>query len=118
MDGGGFDGRGARHSFCRSLGPIGQGSSKSRAPERFVRGITNLRADFHGSALFFASAQAIFGLRSFRSARSVNFQPSSLLLREHFSAAFAEEAGRPPPAKRVEYDFFTSFLHLLYASTA
>jgi hypothetical protein len=99
MDGGGFDGRGARHFFCRSLGPIGQGSSKSRAPERFVRGITNLRADFHGSALFFASAQVIFGSRIFPSTRSVNFRQPS---------------GRRPTDRRLRKGLNTTSLRAFY----
>ena len=52
MDGGGLDGHRARHLFCRSLRFYRPGISKSRTLERFVRGITNLRADLHGSALF------------------------------------------------------------------
>jgi hypothetical protein len=52
MDGGGLDGRRARHLFCRSLRFYRPGISKSRTFARIVRGITDLRADSHGSALF------------------------------------------------------------------
>jgi hypothetical protein len=52
MDGGGFDGRRARHLFGRSLGPIGQGYSKSRAFEPFVRVSLTSALTFTGQRLF------------------------------------------------------------------